>query len=408
MAADRVFVAVGGGLAAARAVETLRAEGFDGRLVLVGAEPELPYERPPLSKGYLKGDEERDSTFVHDRAWYDDQRVELRLGTRATGLDPAAHELELAGGERLRYDKLLIATGSDVRPLGVPGADAAGVHYLRTLPDSDRLKAALDGAERVVVVGAGWIGLEVTAAARERGDDVTVVEMARLPLQRVLGDEVAAVFRDLHVEHGVRFEFGSGVSQIRTEGGHVVAVVTTTGDELPADAVVVGVGITPATALAESAGLEVADGIVVDATLRSSDPDVYAAGDVADVDRPALGRRVRVEHWANAEDTGPVAARAMLGRDATVDFLPFFFSDQYDLGMEYVGWADPRESRVVMRGDPAKREFSAFWLDGARVAAGMHANLWDQGIDPIKALVLSRRDIDPQRLADPSVPLDSL
>lgn len=402
------FVIVGASLAGARAAEALRGGGFTGRLVLVGAEHELPYERPPLSKGYLLGDQERDSAFVFPRAWYAEHDVELRLGVRATGLDTAAHEVTLAGGERLRYDRLLITTGSAVRRLDVPGADAEGVHYLRELADSDALKAALEQAPRVVVIGAGWIGLEVAAAARQKGAEVTVVEVAALPLQRVLGDEVATVFRDLHVAHGVQFRLGTGIREIRTKGGRAVAVVTADGEELPADLVVAGVGIRPATELAESGGLAVDDGVLVDATHRTSDPDVWAAGDVANVERPVLGRRVRVEHWANAQDGGAAAGRAMLGDGTPFQALPFFFSDQYDLGMEYIGWADPRQAHVVVRGDLAARQFYAFWLANGTVAAGMHANLWDEGIEPVKELIISRRVVDPDRLADPSVPLAEL
>jgi 3-phenylpropionate/trans-cinnamate dioxygenase ferredoxin reductase subunit len=404
MADERTFVLIGASLAGAKAAETLRAEGFDGRVVLVGAERELPYERPPLSKGYLKGEQERSSAFVHEPGWYDEQRVELRLSTRATGLDTSAHEVRLDDGERLRYDKLLLATGSRVLPLQVPGADADGVLYLRELADSDRLKAAAIGAgRRVVIVGGGWIGLEVAAAACASGADVTVLERANLPLARVLGDEVATVFRDLHVERGVRLLTATATREVRTEGGRAVGVITGSGEELPADAVVVGVGVRPEVALAESGGLSVDNGVVVDASLRTSDPDVYAAGDVANAERPLLGRRLRVEHWANALDGGPVAARAMLGQPAIADFLPFFFSDQYDLGMEYVGWADPREARVVVRGDASGRAFHAFWLVDGKVAAGMHANMWDEGIDAVKDLVTSGRRVDPARLGDPSV-----
>jgi 3-phenylpropionate/trans-cinnamate dioxygenase ferredoxin reductase subunit len=409
MADERTFVLVGASLAGAKAAETLRAEGFAGRVVLVGAERELPYERPPLSKGYLAGTEERSSTYVHEPGWYEEQSIELRLGTRATGLDPSAHEVQLDTGERLGYDKLLLATGSRVLPLDVPGADADGVLYLRELADCDRLKAAAVGAgRRVVIVGGGWIGLEVAAVACQSGAEVTVLEREHLPLARVLGDEVATVFRDLHVERGVRLLTGTSTREVRTEGGRAVGVVTGSGAELPADAVVVGVGVRPEVALAESGGLTLDNGVAVDASLRTSDPDVYAAGDVANADRPLLGRRLRVEHWANALDSGPVAARAMLGHAATVDFLPFFFSDQYDLGMEYAGWADPKVADVVIRGDAAGRAFYAFWLEDGKVMAGMHANMWDEGIEPVKALVTSRRRVDPGRLSDPAVAFTDL
>ena len=399
------FVIVGGGLAGAKAAETLRAEGYDGEVVLVSAEAERPYERPPLSKGYLLGSDERDSAFVHPKAWYDEHDVQLRLSTRATALDPDAHEVELGHGERLRYEKLLLATGSIPRRLSVPGAESDGVLYLRELPDSDRIRAALTSGARIVVVGAGWIGLEVAAAARHHGADVTVLEVADLPLQRVLGDDIARVFADLHREHNVDLRLGTGVDQFRPVGGGL-SVVDSIGDKIDADAVVVGVGIRPALDLAEGAGLSIDDGVAVDASLRTSAPDVYAAGDVAAAEHPILGTRIRVEHWANALNGGPVAARSMLGQDVVYDELPYFFTDQYDLGMEYIGHAPPGSyDRVVVRGDLAGREFQAFWLSGGRALAGMHVNLWDDGIDPIKEVVASGRVLDPHRLADPAVPL---
>ncbi len=405
MAEQESYVIVGASLTGAKAAEELRSQGFGGRVVLVGAEEEIPYERPPLSKGYLLGKDPRDKAYVHPREWYDEQRIELRLGTVAESLDLSAQDVVLAGGERLRYDKLLLATGSTVRRLSVPGADLDGVHYLRQLPNSDALLSAFHGGARVVVVGAGWIGLEVAAAARTHGCEVSVIEVADLPLQRVLGDEVGQVIADLHKEHGVRLLMGDGVAEIQG-AGRVSGVRTTNGQELPADLVVAGVGIQPAVELAKAAGLTVGDGIEVDASLRTSDPDVFAAGDVASIPYPAFGRRLRVEHWANALNGGPAAARAMLGQDVTYDRLPYFFSDQYDLGLEYVGWADPRECEVVLRGDVPARAFQAFWLRDGVVQAAMHVNMWDDGVDPLKPLV--GRTVDPTRLGDASVALDDV
>jgi 3-phenylpropionate/trans-cinnamate dioxygenase ferredoxin reductase subunit len=391
------YVIVGAGLAGAKAAETLRAEGFDGPIVLIGDEDEVPYERPPLSKGYLLGKDERDSAAVHPSAWYDEHGIDLRLGTRVAAVDPAAHEVELAGGERLRYSKLLLATGSLVRPLEVPGGDR--VRTLRKLPDADVLKQALSRGGRVVVVGAGWIGLEVTAAARTYGAEVTLIEAAAQPLSRVLGDELGAVFADLHREHGVDLRLNSGVSEIGADG-----VLLSDGTTVPADLVVVGVGIRPDTRLASDAGLAVDDGVLVDSSLRTSDPDIYAAGDVANVDSPRFGR-IRVEHWANALNGGPAAAKAMLGQDVTYDRVPYFYSDQYDLGLEYSGWAPPGSyDQLIVRGDLAAREFVAFWMSGGRVLAGMNVNVWDV-TDPIQALVSRDTPIDPTRLADPDVPL---
>ncbi len=406
---ERTFVIIGASLAGAKAAETLRSDGFDGRVVLVGEETERPYERPPLSKEYLLGKAPRDKAYVHEEGWYRAHDVDLRLGTRATYLDPGAHVVTLDGVEHLRYDRLLLTTGSRVRTLAVPGGDAEGVRYLRTLPEADALIEHLVPGAQVVVVGAGWIGLETAAAARDKGCDVTVVEVDTLPLRRVLGDDVAAIYRDLHAEHGVRFKFGTGVELIHSEHGLARAVVLSDGTRLPADLVVVGVGIRPAVELAEAAGIAVDNGIVVDEHLRTSDPDVYAAGDVANAYNPMLRRRIRVEHWANALNGGPAAARAMLGQDVTYDRVPYFYSDQYNLGMEYSGYADA-SARVVFRGDPKAREFIAFWVDGGRVLAGMNANVWDV-TDPIQALVragYAGAAVDLGRLADPSVPLDDL
>ncbi|TQM45901.1 NAD(P)/FAD-dependent oxidoreductase [Pseudonocardia cypriaca] len=405
---DRTFVIVGASLAGAKAAETLRDEGFAGRVVLVGEEPEPPYERPPLSKGYLLGSDERGTAFVHDRAWYDKQNIELRTGVRAEAVDPGAHAVTLAGGERLAYDKLLLATGSVVRRLQVPGAELEGVHYLRRIEHSDALRGVLVEGARVVVVGGGWIGLEVAAAARTHGATVTLVEVDTLPLRRVLGDEVAQVFADLHADHGVDLRLGTGVREIAGADGRVASVTLDDGTSLPADAVVVGVGITPAVELAQSAGLAVDNGVLVDAALRTSDPDVYAAGDVANADNPLLGKHIRVEHWQNALDGGPAAARSMLGQDVVYDRVPYFFTDQYDLGMEYTGHAEPGSyDQVVFRGDVPGREFISFWLSEGRVLAGMNVNVWDVAAD-VERIIRSGAPVDPARLADPTVPLSDL
>jgi 3-phenylpropionate/trans-cinnamate dioxygenase ferredoxin reductase subunit len=400
------FVLVGGGLAGAKAAETLRGEGFDGPLVLIGEEPEQPYERPPLSKGYLLGSAERESARVHDDGWYADHDVDLRTGVPVTGLDPAGHRLTLADGGELRYGAVLLATGSSARRLPLPGADLDGVRYLRTAADSDRLKADLaGGGRRVVIVGAGWIGLEAASAARHYDNSVTVVEPQPTPLHAVLGAQMGEVFGGLHREHGVDLRTGTGVRELRGDGS-VTAVVTDSGDEIPADVVLIGVGAAPNTGLAEAAGLPVDNGVVVDAARRSAVPDVYAAGDVATAFHPLYGKHVRVEHWANALNQGPAAARSMLGQDVAYDRVPYFFTDQYDLGMEYSGLGGPGDS-VVCRGDVAGREFIAFWLSDGRVTAGMNVNVWDV-TDPIQALIRSGAQVSADRLADPDVPLESL
>ncbi len=420
MSADeRVFVIVGASLAGARAAETLRAEGFTGRVLLIGQEDEVPYERPPLSKGFLQGKDGREKAYVHPREWYAEKDIELLLGRRAVAVHPQARTVTLDGGEQLGYDKLLLATGSRVRTLDVPGADASGVHYLRTYPDSEALRAALsrDPSPQVLVVGTGWIGMEIAAAARGYGCPVTVVGTDRAPLRKVLGDEPAAVFRKLHEANGVEFRFESGVREFGSLDGAVRSAVLDDGTELAVDLVAVGVGIRPDTALAEHAGLAVDDGVVVDASLRTSDPDIYACGDVASAYHPLLGRHLRTEHWANARAGGKAAAKAMLGQDVSYEQVPYFFTDQYDLGMEYCGWAGPGDyARVVFRGsteivDGKAPEFIAFWLtDDDRVIAAMNVNIWDVQ-DDLSALVkagFSGTPADPARLADPSVPLSAL
>ncbi|ATW51782.1 NAD(P)/FAD-dependent oxidoreductase [Streptomyces peucetius] len=408
MPVDNAFVIVGAGLAGAKAAQTLREEGFDGPLVLLGEETEHPYERPPLSKGYLLGKDGRDTVYVHPPQWYTDHKVDLRLGTAVTAVDRAAHEVTLADGSRIGYAKLLLTTGSSPRRLPVPGAALDGVHYLRRLADSDRIKEAFASASRVAVIGAGWIGLETAAAARAAGAEVTVLEAAELPLLRVLGREVAQVFADLHTEHGVDLRCGVQVAEITGADGRANGVLFADGSRVDADAVIVGIGITPDTGLAEAAGLEIDNGIRVDARLRSSDPDIHAAGDVANAFHPLLGKHIRVEHWANALNQPQTAAKAMLGQDVTYDRVPYFFTDQYDLGMEYTGHVEPDGyDRVVFRGPTGTREFIAFWLSGGRVLAGMNVNVWDV-TDPIRALVTSGRQIDPAELADPDVPLTAL
>jgi 3-phenylpropionate/trans-cinnamate dioxygenase ferredoxin reductase subunit len=405
MTAEQTFVIVGASLAGAKAAETLRADGFTGRLVLVGAEIERPYERPPLSKDYLRGEVGRDKVYVHDESFYADHEIELRLGRTALGLDIAAAEVCLDGGERLRYDRLLLATGAEPRRLTIPGAELDGVHYLRSVEDSDVLRDRLAGARSVVVIGAGWIGAEVAASARQRGADVTVIEPASVPLERVLGTEVGAVYRDIHADHGVRMLLGTGVESL--EGGtSVERVRTADGRRVACDLVVVGIGVQPRAQLAARAGLAVEDGVLVDEHLATSAPGVYAAGDVANALHPFYGERVRVEHWANALHQGPAAARNMLGRVEAYDRVPYFFSDQYDVGMEYSGLARSWD-RVVFRGDPASREFIAFWLLGDRILAGMNVNVWDV-VDPIQTLIRERTVVTDRRLADPDVPLAQL
>ena len=405
MTTDQTFVIVGASLAGAKAAETLRQEGFDGRVVLVGAEDERPYERPPLSKDYLRGEVGREKVYVHDEAFYAEHDIELRLGRTAETLDASGRELELDDGERLRYDRLLLATGAEPRRLSIPGAELDGVLYLRSVQDSDGLRARLDRGGAVVVVGAGWIGAEVAASARQRGLEVTVLEPLAVPLERVLGEEVGAVYRDIHIDHGVHMQLATGVEAF--EGDKTVERVRTSdGRELECDFAVVGIGVQPRTALAARAGLAVDNGVLVDEHLQTSVPGVFAAGDVANAQHPFYGDRIRIEHWANALNQGPAAARNMLGRSAAYERLPYFFSDQYEVGMEYSGFARASD-RVLLRGDPAAREFIAFWISEDRVVAGMNVNVWDV-TEAIQRLIRERVEVDERRLADPDVPLEEL
>jgi 3-phenylpropionate/trans-cinnamate dioxygenase ferredoxin reductase subunit len=405
MTTDQTHIIVGASLAGAKAAETLRQEGFDGRIIVIGAEDARPYERPPLSKDYLRGEVGREKVYVHDEGFYAEHDIDLRLGSTATTLNTSKSEVTLHNGERLRYDRLLLTTGSEPRRLAIPGGELDGVLYLRSVQDSDVLRERLDGGGAVVVIGAGWIGAEVAASARQRGLEVTVIEPASVPLERVMGAEVGAIYRDIHIDHGVRMLMGTGVEAF--EGDKTVERVRTgDGRAIECDFVVVGVGVQPRVQLAANAGLEVDNGVLVDDHLETSVPGVFAAGDVANAQHPFYGERVRVEHWANALNQGPAAARNMLGNASPYDRLPYFFSDQYEVGMEYSGFARDWD-RVVFRGDPASREFVAFWLSGDRVVAGMNVNVWDVN-DPIQRLISDRAEVDGRRLADPDVPIDEL
>src|SRR5919197_391645 len=398
------FVIVGAGMAGGKAAETLREEGFDGRVVLLGAGRARRDGPPPLSKDYLRGEAERTGVYLQEEeGWYAEHDVELRTSTAVASLDVSGRAVVLDGGERVEYDALLLTTGAEPKRLPIAGADLAGVHLLRTFEDSDALRAVLDAGGKLVVVGAGWIGCEVAASARQRGMEVTVVEPQSVPLEGVLGPELGAFYRDVHLDHGVDLRLGDGIEAIEGSG-RAERVRTSGGAELDCDAVVVGVGVAPRTALADGV-LDVDNGIRVDAGLRASAEGVFAAGDVANHDHPLFGR-LRVEHWANALEQGPAAARAMLGQDVSYDRVPYFFSDQYDVGMEYAGNSAP-DDEVVFRGDPASREFIAFWLRDGRVVAGMNVNVWDVN-EHIQALVGEGATVDPQRLRDPDVALDAV
>jgi len=401
----QTIMIVGASLTGAKAAEALRKEGYDGRIVLIGEEPNPPYIRPPLSKDYLRGEIERDQIFVHPRAWYDERQIELHLSTPVRAVEPAPQEAVLDDGRRLAFDRLLLATGASPRRLDIPGNDLAGVHYLRTVEDADAIRVAATAARRVVVIGGGWVGAEVAASIRLLGPPVAMVAPGSVPLERVLGPEVGAVYRDLHAEHGVDLVMNQRAAAFRGRTT-VAAVETADGTRIEGDLVVVGVGAQPRTQLAADAGLDVGDGILVDEYLETSAPGIFAAGDAAAAWHPLLRARIRVEHWDNARRQGPVAARNMLGKAEPYARIPYFYSDQYDLGMEYAGFA-PTWDQVVFRGEPAGRAFVAFWLKDGRVLAGMNANVW-QVNDAIAALVASRERVAIERLIDPTIQLDDL
>ena len=402
------FVIVGGGMAGALAAQTLREEGFDGMITLLGQEPNAPYERPPLSKDYLQGKADRDSIFVQPAPWYAEHAVELSLNSAVTSVEPASRTVTTAAGERLSYDKLLLATGSKPRRLDLPGADLDGVYYLRNVEDSECIKIEFGRAKRVVIIGAGWIGLETAAAARAAGLEVTLLVSGDLPLQHVLGPEAAPTFDELHRSHGVDLRYRTTAVEIAGRQGAVTGVMLSDGAPIDADMIIVGVGVAPRTELAAAAGLKIDNGIVVDEHLRTSDPDIFAAGDIAHAYNPRLGRHIRVEHWANARRQGVVAAKAMLGQDA-VDVRPsYFYTDQYDLSMEYTGDIGPAGyDRVVFRRYADSSKVIVFWLYEQRVQAGMNINIWDVA-ENIEGLVQSARPLNVDDLDDPDIPLASL
>ncbi|RMI32805.1 NAD(P)/FAD-dependent oxidoreductase [Nocardia stercoris] len=406
MSTEPGFVVAGGGLAAAKIAEALRDNDFAGPITIVGAEELLPYERPPLSKGHLLGKEGLTDFTPLSGDWYREHDVTLRLGTVVERIDRAAKSVALSDGSTVSYAKLALATGARPRTLPIPGAYAERVHTLRTLADSDTLREIFGVVERLVIVGAGWIGLEVAAAARIAGVGVTMLETQPVPLESILGFRMGEVFADLHRDHGVVLRCGTSVAEIVTADDLATGVQLSDGEVIAADAVLVAVGAAPNVELAADAGLAVGNGVLVDASLATDDPDIVAVGDIAAAEHPLLGARIRVEHWANALNQPAVAAQTMLGRPAVYDRLPYFFTDQYDLGMEYTGYVAPgADATVVVRGDVGAREFVAFWLDPQRrVRAGMNVNVWDV-TDRIKELITTGEPVDPERLENTNLPL---
>ncbi|WP_417218331.1 NAD(P)/FAD-dependent oxidoreductase [Arthrobacter sp.] len=402
MAASDGTVIIGGGLAAAHAVQTLREHGYPRSITVIADEAMAPYERPPLSKDFLQGKQEAEAAIVHPADWYAEHDVTLLLGEHAASIDRAGHTVALASGTEIPYGQLLLATGADARRLHLQGADLPGVLTLRRIGDAENLKTVFAAGGRLVVVGAGWIGLEVAASAKQAGMDVTVVAPSSTPLGSVLGEEIGAHFADLHSSHGVHLRLGLQVTAILEADGRAAGVETSDG-EVPADVVLLAVGATPAVELAEAAGLATDNGVLVDAALRTSDPDILAAGDVANAENTELGR-LRVEHWDNAIRQGQLAAKTILGHTDRYDWQPYFFTDQFDLGMEYVGHAGP-EAQTVIRGDLEEGEFIAFWVEDGVLTAAMNVNIWDVN-DTLRALL--GRAVEVERLADEDVPLDQL
>ena len=406
MVAERgPLVIVGANLTGGAAATTLRAEGFDGDIVLIGAEPHPPYERPPLSKEYLRGEATAESTLLHPEAWYEENGVQLRLSTRATRIDPSEGIVELDGGERVFYDKVLVATGGRNRRLSVPGHDLEGIHDLRTIEDADRIKAEAMTGRKAVVVGAGFIGSEVAASLRRMGVEVDVVEVFEVPLLRVVGREVGRVFEAIHRDEGVRFHFDQVVE--RFEGtGRVESVVTSRGTRIDCDLAVVGIGIQPNTEVVSGTQVDVDNGIVVDELCRTSVPGIYAAGDVANHYHPVFEGRLRVEHWDNALKQGAAAARSMMGRGAPFDDPHWFWSDQYEHNLQYMGSATEWDE-LVIRGSIERRSFAGFYLKDGVVKAAVGVN---RGKDVRRAreLIRSRVPVDPAALRDEDVDPRSL
>ncbi|GAA1592633.1 FAD-dependent oxidoreductase [Kribbella hippodromi] len=399
------YVIAGASLPGARAAQALREHGFAGRIVLIGDETTGPYERPALSNGYLLGKDERTKVFVHERRWHVAREVELRLGERVVSLDRGAHEVELSTGERIAYTKLLLATGASPRRVGLPGADLDGVHDLRWAADSDRLRETILDGGRIVVVGAGWTGLETAAAAREYGCAVTIVDSRPTLPADALGTEMGAFFAGLHRRHGVDLQLGRTVSGFRGTS-EVSSVLTDDGGEFAADAVIVASRAVPNVELAQRAGLACDDGILVDESLRTDDPDIFAIGEVANSYRPFYAGHLRTEHWSNALHCAPVVAQSMLGRNVAYDRLPYFSTEQYDVEMEFTGHLDPAGyDQVIVRGDLSADAFQAFWLTNNQVVAGLHVNLWETGLQPIEDLIRNHPSVDPTHLANPTHPL---
>ena len=399
------FVIVGASLAGGGAAATLRQEGFDGRVILIGAEPQPPYERPPLSKEYLRGESSFEQTLVQSSDFYGENGIETRFGVRASRVDPAKKVIELDGEEDVAYDKLLVATGGRNRRFPVPGLDLEGVYDLRTMADCERIRAEIGPGRKAVVVGMGFIGSEVAASLRQSGVNVVVVDRNKVPLRRVLGEEVGQVIEVIHRDHEATLIFEDTVAAF--EGAdRVERVVTQGGRRIECDFVVVGLGVEPVTELLADTGAEIDNGIAVDEFCRTGVEGIYAAGDVANHYHPVFERRIRVEHWQNALNQGPAAAQNMLGKDEPYDDIPWFWSDQYDFNLQYTGFHTEWDE-VIVRGSMEERNFVAFYRKDERVLAAVAVN---RGKDLRRSmrLIKAQRPVDATKLQDPDVDLRAL
>ena len=405
MANTESYVIIGAGIAGNAAAETLRKHGFDGAVHLVGAEPYRPYDRPPLSKEFLSGAKEQEKLFFKPEDFYTEQSIELHLGTEATALDPTSNTVTLSNGETLRYDKLLLATGSRVKTLPIPGSNLQGVHYLRTINDSQAIAQSMNGASRVVIVGAGFIGSEVAAVCKTAGLEVTVLEIQPQPMAHILGEEMGAIYANLHTGRGIDLRLREGISEIRGNS-RAEQVITDQGNVIDCDFVVIGIGIAPDTALAESAGLDVDRGILVDESCQTSHPDIYAAGDVANWYHPGLGHRLRVEHWDNALNQGSAAAKSMLGAPEPYSPTLYFWSDQYDLNIQYLGHATQWDE-IAVRGNPSDEKFTAFYLKDGSVHGALVVNNF-RDIRPTRTLIGQKTPVTAASLSDESTNLKQL
>lgn len=395
-------VIIGAGVGGGHAVKEIRDAGYDRSIALLGSEPQAPYHRPDLSKKVLVEGVDPLELTLEDDAWYTDHDVHTFFGTTATSFDPEAKTVTLESGETLAYEKLILATGSTPRRLDLPGSGLTNVLTLRDAADAVKVRTGFGEGMRVVIIGGGWIGLEVAAAAKLNGAEVTVILRSAPPLKRALGEEIGRYFEELHTKNGVVFR--SDIEVTGFSGTDSVETVDSTDGSLPADLVVVGIGATPNTQIAEAAGLAVDGGVIVDEHMVSSSPDVLAIGDIAKANNTLLGGQVRVEHWDNAVRQAGVVASTLTGRQKVEDWQPYFYTDQFDLGMEYVGQATP-EDDVVIRGDKSSGEFIVFWTREGVITAAMNVNVWDYS-DELRALV--GKSVSAARLQDESIPVGEL